>query len=182
MKHFAITSSLVAMLFASMLAHAEDGLLTGDVKLACEAVLCLSSGGRPDECSPALNRYFGIVRKKARETREARKEFLQQCPDTSQDAQMASLVDTISISAGNCDAAALNSSFWRLNSTLPAYCATYADHAYTDITPPVYVGLPERGGLWVEQVDYERALREYTARVAAEDEEARRLAQVNGGN
>jgi len=182
MKRLAITSSLVAMLFTSMPTHADDGLFTGDVKLACEAILCLSSGGRPDECSPAITRYFGIVRKKAKETREARKEFLQQCPDASQDEQMVLLIDAISIGAGNCDAAALNSSSWRLNSTLPAYCSTYSDHGYTDITPPMFVGLPERGGLWVEQVDYETALLQYNARIAAEDEEARRLAQFNGGN
>lgn len=37
--------------------------LTGDTKLACEAILCLSSGKRPGECGPALSRYFGISHK-----------------------------------------------------------------------------------------------------------------------
>ncbi|WP_368044266.1 TrbM/KikA/MpfK family conjugal transfer protein [uncultured Bilophila sp.] len=38
--------------------------LSGDTKLACEAILCLSSGTRPGECGPALSRYFGISKKK----------------------------------------------------------------------------------------------------------------------
>ena len=40
--------------------------LSGDTKLACEAILCLSSGTRPGECGPALSRYFGISKKNGR--------------------------------------------------------------------------------------------------------------------
>lgn len=37
--------------------------LTGDVRLACEAILCLSSSTKPGECSPSLRKYFGISHK-----------------------------------------------------------------------------------------------------------------------
>jgi len=36
-------------------AHAKDEL-TGDTKLACEALLCLSSSSRPTECIPSITR------------------------------------------------------------------------------------------------------------------------------
>lgn len=45
----------------------------GDIKLACEAVLCLSSGTHPSECAPALSRYFGINKKFWSDTVNARK-------------------------------------------------------------------------------------------------------------
>ena len=53
MKH-TILALLMAVGLAPV-AQAEE--LTGDVKLACEAILCLSTGNRPSE----LNRpeYFG---------------------------------------------------------------------------------------------------------------------------
>ncbi len=37
-----------------------DDQLTGDPKLACEAIICLSTGTRPNECAPSMARYFGI--------------------------------------------------------------------------------------------------------------------------
>ncbi len=61
---------------------ADDDLnpLAGDAKLACEAILCLSTEQRPGECTPALNRYFGINFKKPSDTARARRNFLDQCP------------------------------------------------------------------------------------------------------
>ncbi|AVK81272.1 conjugal transfer protein TrbM [Campylobacter fetus subsp. testudinum] len=58
----------------------NDEILTGDVKLACEALLCLSSPHRPQECAPALQKYFSIKFKKAWKTEQARKDFLKLCP------------------------------------------------------------------------------------------------------
>ena len=49
-------------------------------------------------------------------------------------------------------------------------------------TVPRYVGIPERGGYWVEARDYDRALAEYNARIKAEDEERRRASWGGGGN
>lgn len=57
-----ILTLLAASLLAPTIAAAEGGL-SGDAKLACEAILCLSSGTRPGECTPSLNRYFSISHK-----------------------------------------------------------------------------------------------------------------------
>jgi len=48
----------------STFSHAGDGELSGDTKLACEAILCLSSGTRPSECAPSIRRFFSIKHKK----------------------------------------------------------------------------------------------------------------------
>ena len=82
--------------------------LTGDTKLACEAILCLSSGTRPGECGPALSRYFGISKKKWKDTVRARRNFLNQCPTVGEDASMPTLVDAIVNGAGRCTADLLN--------------------------------------------------------------------------
>lgn len=90
--------------------------LTGDTRLACEAVLCLSSSVRPAECSPALTRYFNIlVYSKGvlrwGKTVSARKAFLNMCPASSniQTADMPTLIDDIANGAGRCDSDFLNS-------------------------------------------------------------------------
>jgi hypothetical protein len=179
MKRLAITSALAAMLFTAAPAQAED-LFTGDVRLACEAVLCLSSGTRPSECMPSLKRYFSISMKKFSDTLKARKNFLNLCPAASQDEKMVALVDAITHGAGRCDYASLNSTLrvWNWNgdsgetyisNSLPSYCTAYTGNAYTDITAPRYVGVPERGGYWVEADKYDAALAEYNKRIAAED-------------
>lgn len=68
-----------AMLGAAPAAFADD-VLTGDTRLACEAVLCLSSGDRPSECAPSIKRYFSIRHKKLGDTLKARRNFLKMCP------------------------------------------------------------------------------------------------------
>lgn len=55
-------------------------MLSGDTKLACEAVVCLSSGSPPSECSASLARYFGIKLSKPWKTAQARANFLKLCP------------------------------------------------------------------------------------------------------
>ena len=64
MKKLALLPLALAGMFSATAAQADDGLFTGDVRLACEAVLCLSSGTRPSECAPSLKRYFSISHKK----------------------------------------------------------------------------------------------------------------------
>jgi hypothetical protein len=88
--------------------------------------------------------------------------------------------------AGRCDPASLNTVLlsWNnwddgrtfISNQMPSYCSAYTGHSYTDFagTIPRYVGIPERGGYWVESKDYDRALAEYNARIAAEDEARRR--------
>ncbi len=81
--------------------------LTGDPKLACEAILCLSSAHRPGECNPSLHRYFSINHKKLKDTLSSRKNFLKKCP-SSNEKNMDGLVNAITNGAGRCNAAELN--------------------------------------------------------------------------
>lgn len=156
-----------------------DDVLTGDVRLACEAILCLSSGVRPGECAPSLARYFGISYRKWSDTVRGRLNFLNLCPVSSQTPEMQTLVNAMSQGAGRCDAAALNSSLrvWYgegesyIGNQMPAYCAAYTGHAYTYFVDvlPMYVGTPERGGYWVEAQDYQTALAQYNERIRREN-------------
>jgi len=103
-----VASSLV--ISASVCAQQQGQELTGDPKLACEAILCLSSGTKPGECGPSLSRYFGISYKYWSDTVKGRRNFLQLCP-TAQDmssANMPQIVDNIANGAGRCDAVYLN--------------------------------------------------------------------------
>ena len=56
------------------------GELTGDTKLACEAILCLSAPAAPAECAASLAKYFSIVAKTPHETLIKRQNFLALCP------------------------------------------------------------------------------------------------------
>lgn len=150
--------------------------LTGNTKLACEAILCLSSDTRPSECNPSLKRYFGISHKKWRDTVKARKNFLNLCPTADADSKMRSLVDAIANGAGQCDVAALNAitvscGNWYdndacISNQMPGYCGIYYNHEYTDLNQytPVYVGTPSEGGFWTEKANYESALKAYNER------------------
>ena len=85
----------------------QPDLLTGDTKLACEAILCLSSGTRPSECDPSLKRYFSIHHKKPHKTISARLDFLNLCP-TSGEKGIQELNRALANGAGRCDAQELN--------------------------------------------------------------------------
>ena len=172
---------------------AAQNAFTGDVKLACEAILCLSSGTRPNECAPSLKRYFSISFSRFSDTIKERTNFLNLCPAASQDNSMKSLVSAIANGAGRCDAQALNAqlmtqystdsnSEYSISDAMPAYCGAYTSHAYTkDLlsSQAVYVGIPERNGYWVERSGYAAALAEYRARIARED--ANHVAAQNDG-
>ena len=163
----------------------DAAFLTGDARLACEAVLCLSTGTRPDECTPSIERYFSISHRKLSRTLKARRSFLNLCPSSSQDDNMRTLVDAMANGAGRCDADSLNATLGSIqgihqrvrttSNVMPAHCTAYASHPYTQLSSYTarYVGLPERGGMWVEPEQYENAQAAYTARVAAEDAAAR---------
>lgn len=187
-----LLSSLVVAVaaFGSVGTASAQEVLTGDTRLACEAVLCLASGTRPSECTPSLNRYFSITARKFKDTLKKRRNFLNLCPVSNQTPEMSSLISAQVNGAGRCDAQALNSTLisyrgWDSGETyisnrMPDYCAAYTGHAYTDFnssgTMPRYVGTPEEGGYWVEARDYDRALAEYNARL----EEQRRRNRENG--
>lgn len=175
----------VAAICSTSTASAQD-VLTGDTRLACEAILCLATGTRPSECSPSLRKYFSITAKKMSDTIRKRRNFLDLCPVSNQTPEMSALVSAMSRGAGRCDAQSLNATLRRwsgwddgyvyISNQMPDYCAAYTNHAYTDFssTKPRYVGTPERGGYWVEAADYDRALAEYNERIRREDEERRR--------
>ena len=75
---------IASMVVVATLGVAAPGqaqqVLTGDTRLACEAMLCLLSGQRPDECTPSLQRYFSIKLRKFNDTQRARSNFLNLCP------------------------------------------------------------------------------------------------------
>lgn len=80
--------ALLAVVATGAVAQEEQyDILTGEKKLACEATLCLmANDGQPHECTEALEEYFKIKVEKSGsfdpdETREARKDFLELCPD-----------------------------------------------------------------------------------------------------
>ena len=76
---FIASMALVATLGAAVPGQAQQ-VLTGDTRYACEAMLCLLSGQRPDECTPSLQRYFSIRLRRFNDTQRARSSFLNLCP------------------------------------------------------------------------------------------------------
>lgn len=70
---------LVAILFGSLNAVEVD-LLTGDTRLSCEAILCLSSSVKPGECQPSLNRFFSIKEKKMGRYTKCKKSIFKTMP------------------------------------------------------------------------------------------------------
>lgn len=172
-------------------------LLTGDTKLACEAILCLSSGVRPGECQPSLNRFFSIKHKKAWKTIRDRKNFLQLCPkgDGTNAPVWNSLIDVISTSAENCSAEGLNRytatgaydsrgemSYTRRDNRLPAFCQNYWGHDWTyfpDDYLPKYVGTPELRGFWVEPDDKKKGEQRHEEWTAEYEAYLHRLARYH---
>ena len=161
-------------------------LLTGDTRLACEAILCLSSGVRPAGCVPSLQRYFDISLCRWSRTLTARVNFLNLSPAVALDPNMRTLVRDIGNGAGRCDAAFLNatglipvgghdSGQYVINNVLPATCSAYTQNAYTDLqsVAPRYVGTPEANGYWAESSLYTQALLDYNAQLAAQAAAAR---------
>ncbi len=172
-------SDSLSAYYGDVMDEAEDSFLDGDTKLACEALLCLSSGSRPHECDPALHRYFSIQKRKWKNTLKARRNFLRLCPSVTADSQMESLVEVIVNGAGRCNASELNRSHWTympkrvceqvydtdsgcydtrcyevevrvINPNLPFYCTNYNEHGYTYEVGVHYVGEPLEGGHWID--------------------------------
>ena len=79
-----ITMLASAVLIAGVLLAPSTGntesTLSGDARIACEVMLCLSSPQRPSECNDALRKYFSIKYKKWSKTNRARRRFLNLCP------------------------------------------------------------------------------------------------------
>ena len=174
-KHLVIQIAVMVGTFGAISSAKAQAVLTGDTRLACEAVLCLATGRPPNECRPSLERYFGISYRRFRDTVRGRQDFLNQCPASNQNSQMQTLVSAMANGAGRCDAQSLNatllmwtgsdSGYTYISNRLPDYCSAYITNAYTDFsgTAPRYVGTPELGGYWVAAADYARALSEWNA-------------------
>ncbi|MDH2998034.1 hypothetical protein A1D22_09105 [Pasteurellaceae bacterium LFhippo2] len=149
--------------------------LTGDTKLACEALLCLATGTRPSECNSAIKRYFSIRMKKPHDTFKARLNFLKLCPSDSDNGMtkeqlaqigidlddqkegMDSLSNSIASLPYDCTAETLNQQIqetclilgdhgkcdeygYRINPEMPKACKDLANHRWTVIKLPTYVG------------------------------------------
>ena len=102
-------------------AESERGLLTGDTKLSCEAILCLSDpiGWNISDCLPSLHRFYNIDPKHWHDKVKERRRFLNLCPleddnnrmETQQRSDMNALKDSLANNAGGCDISVINRSF-----------------------------------------------------------------------
>lgn len=171
MKKFSATITIflfLTLFFGDTSLSWGDDELTDEQKLACEAILCLSTGTPPSECDAALDYFYSIKRKKPSDTRDARKSFLKKCPDSDAEG-MPSLVDAIvNYSCSSCTVEKLNRNLIKVqilapartkrygekyivksttmvDPKLPAYCQQYynalANHEYTDYPQLNYIGL-----------------------------------------
>ncbi|MFV0275804.1 MAG: TrbM/KikA/MpfK family conjugal transfer protein [Parahaliea sp.] len=154
---------------------AAGSMFEGDVKYACEALLCLSSGERPHECDGALERYYDIDYEDPRETAEKRREFLELCPDQESE-ETESFIAGIKEESGiveepeeeppltGCTAAYINKHA-QIKTELglvvhdqpPSGCRIYSE----GVVPPVYIGEMGWGGFWAEKSTEERAWERY---------------------
>lgn len=98
---------MVAAILAPGVSPAAGTALTGDPALACDAILCMSSGTRPNECASSVARYFSINRKDWGDTVNARRDFLHLCPSSTAPV-LQTRIEEIVNGAGLCYAAYLN--------------------------------------------------------------------------
>ena len=186
-KKLLVAAIALAGSLGSIGAASAQDVLGGDAGTACEAILCLSSSKGGGACSPSLSHYFNIKKRKFSDTLKARLNFLELCPVANQTPEMTSLVRAISRGAGRCDARSLNVTLrdwygdredrrFYIRNQMPEYCAAYTGHEYTDLDDATarYVGVPERGGHWVEPQEYATALAAYNERIRREDEQRER--------
>ncbi|HCR0228727.1 TPA: hypothetical protein OMS91_003295 [Enterobacter kobei] len=65
LKNFVYLSMLIG--FSANAANDDNQLLTGEVRLSCEAILCLSTSKTPGECNEALSHFYSINAKKLKD-------------------------------------------------------------------------------------------------------------------
>lgn len=175
MKKIIYVSLIAGMLATSSLSQAEGGdYLTGDVKLACEAILCLSAGDRPSECAPSITKFFSIHDRKPWKTIQLRKDFLNLCP-AAQEPGMPEYNDLLANNAEKCSADRLNKDllevktreschggnnetcntyyYYRISNQLPSYCDAYFNHEYNQ-NKVKYSGSTD----WVSQRDWNKGM------------------------
>lgn len=164
---------LCLLSFSISTVKADGDFLTGDTKLACEAVLCLSSsvGSTISECSPSIKKYFSINAKKVKDTIKKRKNFLKLCP-AADEPGMPELVDTLSQLKGHCEADILNKELiekrdflisgnsdfgeyetrYRISNKLPDDCKKLNNSQFTDYKLN-YSGISE----WQKEKDFNKS-------------------------
>ena len=109
---------------------------TGEKKLACEAVLCLSSGNKPHECLPSLKKYLSIQapKKKPWELPKLRKDFLRLCPSGGYEGKDEHL-EALVMGAEVCELpnllAAINTNHPPYTTAIPEQCQTLINNPYT---------------------------------------------------
>lgn len=183
---------LFLVLLSAVFVHQPSHALGGDAAVACEVILCLSTGNPPNECSSSLRKFFSIKASRPDKTLRARGNFLKLCPASGDSNEMGQLVDAIAQGAGACEAADLNrilaytsesdlGTFRYIRNTMPSFCRVYYNHEYTVLGElPRYVGSVREGGYWVEADVYAAELAAYNARKEAERLERER--SNNTGN
>ena len=138
---------LTVLLIPLLVTPARAEVFTGDTKLACEAILCLSTGNRPGECSPSISRFFSISFRRWSRTLRARRNFLSLCPDTNAPDMQQLMADIVNGTSALCQP---NYLLPRLNScpddegfairlaAIPQACINYANNPLTrDIPLPI---------------------------------------------
>lgn len=168
LKKIAISLLLSSLLFSNEISN--NNLLTGDTKLSCEAILCLSSGERPDECNESIQKYFSIQAKKPQDTIKARQNFLKLCPvgaESENDSNFTNLRDNIIVNVTEpCTLEKLNrlerddesnesyslNPNVRINPTLTKSCQLLSSSSYTNIKP-IYTCNPNQ---WHNLNDWEK--------------------------
>jgi len=106
MKSLKIT--IIFLLAFVSIQRSAQAELSNIQTLACETILCLSSGVQPAECNPALSYFYGIKGHKLSDTLKLRKAFLNKCPDSSAPG-MPNLINVIvNYSRPSCTIESLN--------------------------------------------------------------------------
>lgn len=178
---------MASILLSSSLFSSD--VLTGDTKLSCEAILCLSSSTRPSECSPSLSKYFSINLKHWSDTVRERGNFLKLCPvgsDAERDREFTNLRDNILANLENgCDLDKLNvvstkyeevysnengvntTIFYnQISPSLTKSCKALSSSSYTDIRP-VYTCDPNK---WYSQEDWRNGYEKVAVKTISRNE------------
>ena len=137
MKKFSVTITIFLFLIGVLgevpLSWGDDEL-SEEQTLACEAILCLSSGDRPSECAPPINYFFGIKRDKPSDTKDARKNFLKKCPDSDADG-MPSLINVlVDYNCSACTVEQLNARYVKVRLTTSRRRRSIKDSSYSYTT------------------------------------------------
>lgn len=134
-RYFLVLSWVVCLaIFVSAVPAWAQQTFEGEKKQACEAVMCLSSGERPEECKPSLKKYFSIKAKKPWKTIKMRKEFLKKCPSgeyEGKEEHLDALVQGSEVCEMDNLLASINLNEPPYTQPIPEHCLTLASHQYT---------------------------------------------------